>query len=335
MKKEYLLLLVAIVGLAALLVYQKKGRTNYQLPQLTVINDSVDRLVLKEDGRKVELRQVDGSWVVGPKSYRADNDRAAKMVDAIRNLKLVALVSEKENYHLYELNEKKRFTVGLFHDQTLLREVMIGKNSPSLRQTYVMLKDDPKVYQALGNLKSNFFSTIAELRDKEVLKITHKEREQIDKITLEHLHNGKKELLRMVKIMPKSETEAKTPASDAKERADKPVSTAVSGWQSVDGTPVATTAITTLLDTLANLKCKNYLDDLSPDKFKEPAYRVVVKAGKAEFSIAFLEASGNEYRALSSQTSQPFLVPGWQAKKIVKEFSDYTGVKQKSSGAKK
>jgi hypothetical protein len=210
MKKEYLLLIVAIIGLAALLVYQKKGQTNYQLPKLAEIDVPVDRVVLEEGDHKVELRQVDGNWVVGPKSYRADNARAAKMVDEIRKLQLVALVSEKENYQLYELNEKKRFTVKLFHGKELLREVMIGKNSASLRQTYVMLKDDRNVYQALGNLKSNLFAKISDLRDKEVVKLPPAEREKIDRITLERVKDGKKELLELVKITPEPETDSKT-----------------------------------------------------------------------------------------------------------------------------
>jgi len=341
MKKEYLLLLVAIIGLAALLVYQKKGQTNYELPKLAEIDAAVDRVVLEDGEHKVELRQVDGNWVVGPKSYRADNIRAAKMVDEVRKLQLVALISEKENYQLYELNEKKRFTVKLFHDKTLLREVMIGKNSASMRQTYVMLQGDPNVYQALGNLKSNFFSKISDLRDKEVVKLLPAEKEKIDKITLERVKDGKKELLEMVKVMPEPETDSKTEnqadsETVAETKAEEPKKpAAVAGWQRPDGTPVAATAVSALLNALTDVKCKNYLEDLSPDEFKDPAYRVTVKGDKSELSIAFLDDDGNDFRALSSQVSQPFLIPSWQAKKMVKEFTDYTGAKKPTPGVKK
>ncbi len=340
MKKEYLLLLVAIIGLAALLVYQKKGQTNYQLPKLAEIDASVDRLVLEEGDHKVELRQVDGNWVVGPKSYRADNARAAKMVDEIRNLQLVALISEKENYQLYELNEKKGFTVKLFHEKELLREVMIGKNSASLRQTYVMLQGDRNVYQALGNLKSNFFSKISDLRDKEVVKLSPVEREKIDRITLERTKDGKKELLELLKKTPEPETDSKTEAqSDSKSasetEAKEPPPAPVAIWQLADGTPVAAAAVSGLLNAMTDLKCKDYLEDLSPDEFKESVYRIVVKGDETELSIAFLDVDGNEFRALSSQVSQPFLLPSWQAKKMVKDFTDYAGAKKPAFGEKK
>ena len=337
MKKEYLLLLVAIAGLAALLVYQKKGKTNYQLPHLAKIDAAVNRVVLENEGRIVELRQVDGNWVVGPKSYRADSARAAKMVDEIRNLQLVALISEKKNYQLYELNEKKYFTVKLYNDKTLLREVKIGKNSTSLRQTYVMLRDDPNVYQALGNLKSNFFSTIDELRDKEVLKITAEERKKIDRITLERLKDGKKEILEMVKVKVESAPDGGgRPDSEtaAEVKVKKPEAAAI--WQLPDGTPVPAVEVKELLNALSRLKCKNYLEDLLPDAFKQPAYRIALKGSGVEFSIAFLAVDGDDdLKTLSSQVSQPFLLPAWKKSDIVKDFAAYTKAKKFLPGMKK
>ena len=169
MKKEYLLLVVAIIGLGALLFYQKKGRTNYQLPVLPVLTESVDRLVIEKDGQLTELRLTDGQWGVGPQQYRADAARVKKMIAEVKELKLGALISDKKNYQLYELTPEKKTKVTLYHADQLLRELQIGKNSASLKQTYVMLKDDSKVYQALGDLKSNFFTSVAELRDKKDL----------------------------------------------------------------------------------------------------------------------------------------------------------------------
>ena len=330
MKKEYLLLVVAIVALAALLAYQKKGKTNYQLPQLASIDVSVNRLLVKEADRETELRQVDGSWVVGPKSYRADNNRAAKMVNEVRNLQLVALISEKDNYQLYELNQKKRFTVQLYHDQNLLREVMVGKNSPSLRQTYVMLKDDANVYQALGNLRSNLFSEIADLRNKEVLKILSEEREQLEKISLERIVDGKKESLEIVKVVA-----AVNAGDESRADEENDNSTAVANWQLQDGVSVDESAVTALLTALSDLKCTKYLKELSPDSFKESAYRITVSGADNNFFIAFLETEEDQYRAFSSQAEQPFLLPAWQAKKIIKDFTAYTGTSKKISENKK
>ncbi|RLB71297.1 MAG: hypothetical protein DRH03_06045, partial [Deltaproteobacteria bacterium] len=109
MKKEYLLLVVVIIGLVALLFYQKKGRTNYQLPKLSPLEKSVDRLLIEKAGELVELSLVDGKWVVGTQQYRANSDRVKKIIAEVKGLKLTALVSEKGNYQIYDLVPEKKF----------------------------------------------------------------------------------------------------------------------------------------------------------------------------------------------------------------------------------
>ena len=323
MKKEYLLLVVAIIGLGALLFYQKKGRTNYQLPELTILEGAVDRLVLEKDGRLTELRLTDGKWVVGSQQYRANAARVEKMIAELKDLKLTALISEKGNYQLYELTPEKKLKVTLYHADQLLRELQIGKSSTSLRQTYVMLKDDPKVYQALGNLKSNFFSTVAELRDKKVFEIGGEKLAGLDEIILQQQEAGKNLVLSMVKV----ETE---PVADGA-KTDQP-SVVVAGWQQKGGVSVADDAVAELLKNLSDLQCESFIDDRQPGDFKEAIYRVVVKGGGEELSLDLFALEDGKYPALSSLSPDPFWLPSWRAEKIIKEFTVYTGSEKKAEG---
>lgn len=323
MKKEYLLLVVAIIGLGALLFYQKKGRTNYQLPELTILEGAVDRLTLEKDGRLTELCLTDGKWVVGSQQYRANAARVEKMIAELKDLKLTALISEKGNYQLYELTPEKKLKVMLYHADQLLRELQIGKSSTSLRQTYVMLKDDPKVYQALGNLKSNFFSTVAELRDKKVLEIGGEKLAGLDEIILQRQEAGKNLVLSMVKV------EAEPVADGAK--TDQP-SAVVAGWQQKDGVSVADDAVAELLKNLFDLQCESFIDDRQPGDFKEAIYRVVVKGGGEELSLDLFALEDGKYPALSSLSPDPFWLPSWRAEKIIKEFTVYTGSEKKAEG---
>ena len=323
MKKEYLLLVVAIIGLGALLFYQKKGRTNYQLPELTILEGAVDRLTLEKDGRLTELCLTDGKWVVGSQQYRANAARVEKMIAELKDLKLTALISEKGNYQLYELTPEKKLKVMLYHADQLLRELQIGKSSTSLRQTYVMLKDDPKVYQALGNLKSNFFSTVAELRDKKVLEIGGEKLAGLDEIILQRQEAGKNLVLSMVKV------EAEPVADGAK--TDQP-SAVVAGWQQKDGVSVADDAVAELLKNLFDLQCESFIDDRQPGDFKEAIYRVVVKGDGEELSLDLFALEDGKYPALSSQSPDPFWLPSWRAEKIIKEFTVYTGSEKKAEG---
>ncbi|MCD6430417.1 MAG: DUF4340 domain-containing protein [Deltaproteobacteria bacterium] len=318
MKKEYILLVVAILGLGALLFYQKKGRTNYQLPELSVLEEAADRLVLEKDGQLIELRLADGKWVVGSQQYRANTVRVEKMIAEIKGLKLTALISEKENYQLYELTPEKKLKVALYSADQLLRELQIGKNSASLQQTYVMFKGDPKVYQALGNLKSNFFTTIAELRDKKVLKIAGEKLAGLEKIVLQRQVDGNNQILSMVKVNLEPVNGAKTDQAP------------VAGWQQENGVPVAADAVAELLKNLSDLQCEGFIEDRQAAAFSDPFYRVVVRGAGEEFSLDLLAPEEGKYPALSSQSYYPFWLPGWRAEKVVKEFAVYTGSEKKA-----
>ena len=321
MKKEYLLLVVVIIGLGALLFYQKKGRTNYQLPALSVLEKRADRLLIEKADELVDIRLVDGKWVLGTQHYRANTARIEKMVSEVKELKLTALISDKANYQLYELSPDKRLKVTLFKDDQILREIQIGKSSASLRQTYVMLKDDPKVYQALGNLKSNFFTSIADLRDKKVLEIAGEKLAGLDEIVLDRLEDGEHRLLKLVRV--KSEPVADDVKSARTE-------TPVISWQQESGVPVATDAVDRLLKNISTLQCESFIEDRQPEAFINPLYRIVIKGGGEEYSLSLLAPEDNKYPAISSYSQQPFWLPSWRAEKIIKEFSVNSGSSDKA-----
>jgi len=318
MKKEYILLGVAIIGLGVLLFYQKKGRINYKLPELSVLEETADRLVLEKDSQLIELRLADGKWVIGAQQYRANTARVEKMIAEIKGLKLTALISERGNYQLYELTPEKKLKVMLFSADQLLRELQIGKNSASLQQTYVMIKDDPKVYQVLGNLKSNFFTTVAELRDKKVLEIAREKLAGLETIVLQQQVDGNNQILSMIKIKSEPVGGLKTDQVP------------VAGWQQESGLPVAAAAVAELLKNLSDLQCESFIEDRQGAAFSDPFYRIVVRGAGEEISLDLLVPEDGRYPALSSQSSDPFWLPGWRAEKIVKEFTVYTGPERKA-----
>jgi len=320
MKKEYFLLVVVIIGLGALLFYQKKGSINYKLPELPILQETADRLLIEKAGELTELRLVDGKWVVGEQQYRAHADRVKKMIAVVKDLKLTALISEKENYQIYDLVPDKRLKISLFAGDHLLREIQVGKNSASLRQTYVMIKGDPKVYQALGNLKSNLFSDVADLRDKKVLEISAEKLAGIDEITVERMADGKRQVLKVVKLKPEPLVN---------EGKDDKASVPVAIWQEESGAHVATGEVDKLLKNIATLQCESFIEDRGPEAFSDPLYQVVARGDGNEFSLALLAPEDDKYPALSSQSPEPFWLPSWRAEKIIKIFSAKT-----SSGKK-
>jgi len=331
MKKEYLLLFAAIIGLSALLFYRKQGKTNYQLPPLPELKAKADRLVLDRGKEHAELRRVDGQWLIEPQGWRANQERVANMVSELRKVKLSALVSDKKNYRLYELLPDQRLTASLYHGDQLLRQVSIGKCSSTFRQTYVMLKDDPRVYQALGNLKNNFFVSLSDLRDKTVMKISAPELKEITEVTLERERQGQRQSLKLVKVSPAAAPGKKSDSTPEKEahKDGKAV------WQRADGRPVKSAEVEALLKNLSHLECRKFVADLGPEAFRKPWLRVVARGGGHEFSLALLELKDGAYPGRSSYVKDAFELPKWRADKLTRDFSVYTGEKRKTEGVAK
>ncbi len=339
MKKEYLFLVVAIVVLGGLLFYQKRDRTNYKLPKLEQLDAAnADRLLLSRGPKTAELVKTDGKWQLKPQRWRANQERARQMVDELAKLKVVALISDKKNYRLYELDPEKGLKAALYQGDKLLREVIIGKCSSSFRQTYIRLKDDDRVYQALGNLKNNFFVEVSELRDKTVMRIAATERDKIDRIVLEREKDGRSETLTMLRVPEKKAGKAGAGRSEKegqKEQEKKGGNGKVVGWQLENGRPVSAAAVKSLLNILSDLRCQGYLDDYRRDAFKQPWYKITLKAGDREYTLALLAEKDGVSPALSSEAEAPFKLPGWRVKDIVKDFSAYTGEKSKVAKSKK
>ncbi|HDS15316.1 MAG TPA: DUF4340 domain-containing protein [Proteobacteria bacterium] len=347
MKKEFLLLLAVIVGLGALLFYQKKGKTNYQLPQLSAFSEVADRLLLEKGKERIELRREDEIWLIGAEKYRADGTRVASMLDKLKELQPVALISEKGNYQLYELDPEKRISVALYAGDKLLRRLEIGKSSASLRQSYIRLGEDPRVYQVLGNLQSNFFTTLDDLRDKQVLSITPEQRESLNEIVLERFADGKFESLKMIRLplenqpvdegRTESETPAETGAADpagglSTASAPVPGSPELSGWQLPDGSPVTASAVAELLDGLAGLKCESFLAERSGAEFSRPCYEFILRGAQDEFRLALLASEDGGYPAVSSAVAEPFRLSSWKGERLIRDFAVYTGPRPQSSG---
>ncbi|MFP4039924.1 MAG: DUF4340 domain-containing protein, partial [Desulfosudaceae bacterium] len=171
-KKEYLALLVIIVGASLYLYFNQTDRLNYQLPQPPALDRSgIAGLEIDRPGEAaVTLEKKAAGWRVQPGDYAADTDTVHSILDAAAELTLTALVSESEDYQRYQLTPDKSLTVSvLAENDSLLRKIQVGKSAASHQHTFVRLGDDSRVYHARGRLRRVFDKSAAELRDKTVL----------------------------------------------------------------------------------------------------------------------------------------------------------------------
>ena len=305
-KKEYIVLAVLIIALSLYLVLHQQDRTQYELPVLQEMPASeITRMeTLKPGGAALALERKNDGWILFPEAYLAESAKVSALVDSTGNLTRTALVSESQNYERYGLAKEEKIGVKAWAREKLKRDFEVGKAAPTSQHTFVLLAEDPRVFQARENLKVRFDQTLDDLRDKSVFKFDPSSVEAIE------LSDGQKTL---------SLTRKPIPVEVGGGGKSEPPATESQGvWQSQDG-KVDELKVTQLLNTLSNLKCRTYIYGHKKSEFEAPVYTVKVKGMEAHSLSLFAknEKDKNDYPAVSSQNDSPFLLSDQQAKQIM------------------
>jgi hypothetical protein len=296
-KKEYIILILIIIGISAYLLMRSSDRTLYQLPQLEGLQQSeISKIEISQGDNSLILKKKDNQWHLEPAGYLADITKVNAMLNVFEALALTALVSESKDYNRYDLHAEKRITVKAWQQTTLKRNFDIGKAAASFRHTFVRLNGDSRVFHAEDNFRSKFDFTIDDLRDKTVLSFKTTNIRQIQVI---------KDALSMKLV--RSEVPVKPVAGQ--QQADTAPAVAVKfEWQNEDGQKGNDSKLNQLLTTLGDLKCADYINDRQKDTFSAPIYAVKLK-GMQDYQLeifAKLQADDKKNPAVSSGSDYPF-----------------------------
>ena len=95
MKKEYIILIILIIGLGAYLGLKKDDQVHYELPTIPQVDtDRIDRVEISKADRLVVLNKTEKSkgekdWTVTDKKFPANPDDMEQMLDTLKEMKLV------------------------------------------------------------------------------------------------------------------------------------------------------------------------------------------------------------------------------------------------------
>jgi hypothetical protein len=310
-KKEYIILALVIVALSVYLVMRKSDRTQYELPDIPRLEaKEISKLEITRDKVVMAIHKKDEKWYIGPNEYPADGSKIEKMLSAIKNLTLTALVSESKNYNLYDLDAGKKINVKAWQGNDLKREVDLGKTASSFRHTFVKLAGDERVYHARGNFRNNFDHEADALRDKLVLALNTADIQQIQ-ITRDQQSLTLNK--RQAPVEVKAEADAKQ--AEKTQEADQPV------WQSADGRPVDEAVVEQILNTVANLRCEKYINARRKDEFTSPLYTLQMQGAQAYSLSIFAKTDEKDtnYPAVSSGSDYAFLLTASQVERLMKD----------------
>ena len=339
MKKEYFILFALIIGLSVYLMMRETDKIEYELPEVPQIaRKDISRIEIQNEKGSVELKRQDGRWVIGDKAYAADVSKVNAMLQAIEELRLTAMVSEAQNYDRYDLSDPKKITVRAFGKEKEKIEFDMGKPAATNRHTFVRIPEDKRVFHAAGNFRRAFDADLEALRDKQVMAFNPRD------ISAVRFKTPKNELALKIKPVPPKPEKAET-ADAADNKADSndpnapqrdPENSPPREWETATGEPADSDEIEALLTELSDLRCKEFIYDKGKADFNNPIYRIEL-TGDSEYTVAVFDRqseAAEEFPATSSTGSDPFVLPKWQAEKIMPDFTKLLKAAQETEDGK-
>lgn len=301
LKKEYLVLAAIILALGLYLALRQTDRTLYELPDIPEVSaKKISKITINGPEGQVDLEKQDEKWRLLPQGYPADSDKVGRVLDAIDDLTLTAMVSESGNYARYELEGDKKVTLKAWDGDRLKREIDIGKAAGTFNHTHVKLPEDPKVYHARGDFRLVVDKPADEFRDKTVMRFDRTVAKAVE-ITADD------QTLALALSEPPAEGD--TAGNTSEENPDEgETPEAPTVWTKADGGEADVEKVNAVIDFMADLKCDSFLEEDRKDALTDPAYRITVTGDKAYTVSIFPKASeeATTYPALSSESPYPF-----------------------------
>ena len=277
---RYALPLAVIAALSVYLVVRRDDRLHYELPALPPMAEAaVDRVEVERGEARVVLERTDGGWLIDGPGYPAEPSIVDGMVRAASTLTLTDLIAAEPTYGRYGLGEAEAITATFLEGANRLRVLKIGKRAPTYSHTYVLIDDDPRVYQATGDLTRAFSAQVQVLRDRSILRF---QTSAISAIAV-RTAGGTAELLRGVPPTPE----------------------AAPTWSIADGGALDPETIRQALDLMASMRATRFIEAV-PDA--APLVELEFRGAETTHRLTIYPESENAHVATSSDVDGPFVL---------------------------
>ena len=139
---------------------------------LTLTDTEVTKVALKKKDAEpiIVEKNASGKWeLTSPKNYRADQDVAGQLANALSNVTADKLIEDKAtdlaSFGLRPPNEE----IDIFTKNGKNKVLRIGDDAPANAGTYLTLDGDPRLFTIPSYTKSNIDRPLNDLRDKRLL----------------------------------------------------------------------------------------------------------------------------------------------------------------------
>lgn len=277
-RKEYIAAAVIIVASVLYLLFRSDSSVNYEVPQFDAVEkEAIVSIFFGGEEGSVSLRKEGENWIITPQGYRASMSEVNRLLSEAEGLSIVDLISPREDYGRYELEDDQALTIEISTTDGPVRQFKVGKSSSSAIYSYIRLNDRKGVYSVRGNLKTIFSLSMDKWRDRQVLSFVPEEAAALE-------------------VVKGDETYILT----------RTAVTEIPGW-SRDGEALEdSAAMDSHMKTLGMLKTTGYMDE-EPQGDAQVSIKITTPSGIHEMQV--FDKLDKGYAATSSYVDGAFLIP--------------------------
>lgn len=322
-----LVVLIVLVGLIFLLKEDPYEKTEDKaLPDLPKIEaQNIDKLEFVNKTESITFeKRGERWWTSSPKEYLVDDNFDTLVLKKIEKLALDRVVSEnKEKHKKFEVDESGS-QVKVFSKGQALLSVIIGKNTPDYRGTFVRLPDSDVVYATMEVIGGGLKKKLKDWRDKKIF--------DVDAMDIQKLaFKLKKESYSLARVKPEPPKDAGPEAKDATPEAKTPPPQ--KGWELVgdDKFNVDKTRANNLASTISGMRWSEIVDEpksLAEYGLGKPKESVTLTIKDADEKTMFLGKIDEEKRVMwVSLKGDPkvYQIRKYQYERLTKEKDHYRG----------
>lgn len=330
-RKIVLLALIAVFLCVYILQLVFTGRNKIKDVTLEATPDSI--LVVNggdaaNASNSLRLSFENSAWLVGEKKYPADSSVATKMVDGLKTVKLLGVITHTvgTNADKYGLDAASKITVTAFKDGKSVRTITVGKNASSGSQCYVQIDGKDTVYLADGSLHDTYGVTVDGVRSRDVYTANADDVLNVSITTTAGT-------FAVQKTAPSADL-AKTDVAGKKndKNAAKETTVPVAAWTITENTTALKSAkpdeekIAAWTKSLASLKVSSWAAEGESLPAQTPDASVALTADGKEYKVAIYKIDGSEPRYICSANTTPYLfyITKYNAEKYIKQLADLT-----------
>ena len=326
MNRKKLLISASIIIVLTGYIIVKNMKKSTNLPELSAWNNEINFIEIKKNNSIIKIVKKEKKWLINDALYPADMRIIEDIKSKIKNLRIVDLVSKKGFYNKYDLTSEKGISVIVKKDGKSVRELLIGKKSPTNKHTFIKINNKPEIYLVSGIFDGNFSKTADELREKLIFSVKN---ESISGFEIKYKNRSFQFNKTFVEKKQDKENKSKLKEKTKIDINKKPEK--IEKWtaKGYDYTKIPTSKINSLLSGLNALTAVSF-STIEKNILTNPTCSIKIKSENKEIELNIFQMDKDKdkrFIATSSESPYVFTLDEWRVKKFFLE--NIEGLKEK------